>query len=83
MIGIGISYQMHGLVLVDKAGKVLRPSIIWCDSRAVQIGEKAFHGIGARPLPLAHAQLAGQLHRLEARMGEGERAGNLLQGPRR
>jgi len=43
---IGIAYQMHGLVLLDKAGKVLRPSIIWCDSRAVDIGEKAFHGIG-------------------------------------
>ncbi len=44
--GIGISYQMHGLVLLDDAGAVLRPSIIWCDSRAVQIGERAFHGIG-------------------------------------
>jgi xylulokinase len=44
--GIGISYQMHGLVLLDGAGKVLRPSIIWCDSRAVQTGEKAFRGIG-------------------------------------
>jgi xylulokinase len=45
---VGIAYQMHGLVLLDKAGKVLRPSIIWCDSRAVEIGEKAFHGIGER-----------------------------------
>jgi xylulokinase len=43
---IGISYQMHGLVLVDKNQKVLRPSIIWCDSRAVSIGEKAFREIG-------------------------------------
>lgn len=43
---IGISYQMHGLVCVDKAGKVLRDSIIWCDSRAVQIGNKAFDEIG-------------------------------------
>src|SRR5471030_3491806 len=40
---IGIAYQMHGLVLVDKNQKVLRNSIIWCDSRAVEIGEKAFH----------------------------------------
>ena len=40
--GIGISYQMHGLVLVDKNQEVLRPSIIWCDSRAVEIGNKAF-----------------------------------------
>lgn len=43
---IGISYQMHGLVLVDKYQKVLRPSIIWCDSRAVPYGEKAFKAIG-------------------------------------
>lgn len=44
--GIGISYQMHGLVLVDKEGNPLRKSIIWCDSRAVEIGNKAFHDIG-------------------------------------
>ena len=44
--GIGISYQMHGLVLVDKSGKLLRKSIIWCDSRAVDIGNNAFKEIG-------------------------------------
>jgi len=44
--GIGISYQMHGLVLVDKQGEALRKSIIWCDSRAVEIGHKAFEEIG-------------------------------------
>ncbi len=44
---VGVAYQMHGLVLVDKAQKPLRPSIIWCDGRAVQIGEKAFQKIGA------------------------------------
>jgi len=43
---IGISYQMHGLVAVDKNNKVLRPSIIWCDSRAVSFGEKAFSTLG-------------------------------------
>ncbi|MDR0680559.1 MAG: carbohydrate kinase [Dysgonamonadaceae bacterium] len=43
---IGISWQMHGLVLVDKNKKILRPSIIWCDSRAVPYGEKAFESIG-------------------------------------
>jgi xylulokinase len=43
---IGISYQMHGLVLLDKDGKVLRNSIIWCDSRAVPYGERAFKNIG-------------------------------------
>ena len=44
---IGISYQMHGLVCVDKDGKPLRPSIIWCDGRAVPYGNKAFETIGA------------------------------------
>jgi xylulokinase len=44
---IGISYQMHGLVVVDKDKQVLRPSIIWCDSRAVQIGQQAAEDIGA------------------------------------
>tara|TARA_R110002049_G_scaffold37208_1_gene117466 strand:- start:31694 stop:33178 length:1485 start_codon:yes stop_codon:yes gene_type:complete len=44
--GIGISYQMHGLVLVDKDGNPLRKSIIWCDSRAVEIGHKAFEELG-------------------------------------
>ncbi len=43
---IGISYQMHGLVLTDANRNVLRPAIIWCDSRAVEIGNEAFDGIG-------------------------------------
>ena len=43
---IGISYQMHGLVLIDGEDKVLRPAIIWCDSRAVETGERAFRKIG-------------------------------------
>lgn len=43
---IGISYQMHGLVCVDANKQVLRPSIIWCDSRAVPYGEKAFAELG-------------------------------------
>lgn len=44
---IGISYQMHGLVCVDKQLNVLRDSIIWCDSRAVAYGERAFQDLGA------------------------------------
>jgi Sugar (pentulose and hexulose) kinases len=44
---IGISYQMHGLVLVDKDFNAIRDSIIWCDSRAVPYGEKAFETIGS------------------------------------
>lgn len=43
---IGISWQMHGLVMIDKKRQLLRPSIIWCDSRAVPYGEKAFKAIG-------------------------------------
>ena len=43
---IGISYQMHGLVAVDKDHNVLRPAIIWCDSRAVEIGRQATQEIG-------------------------------------
>ncbi len=51
--GIGIAYQMHGLVLVDRNLEVLRPSIIWCDSRAVDIGEEAFMQLG-RDICLRH-----------------------------
>jgi xylulokinase len=43
---VGIAYQMHGLVLLDQNHKVLRPSIIWCDGRAVETGNKALEGIG-------------------------------------
>ena len=45
---IGISYQMHGLVIVDKKLQVLRPSLIWCDSRAVTYGDLAFKNIGEK-----------------------------------
>jgi xylulokinase len=43
---IGLSYQMHGLVVIDGAGHPLRPAIIWCDSRAVEIGNRAFKTLG-------------------------------------
>ncbi len=43
---IGIAYQMHGLVLVDKDQRLLRDSIIWCDSRAVELGNDAFEALG-------------------------------------
>lgn len=48
IVAIGISYQMHGLVCVDKNQKALRPSIIWCDSRAVEIGNEAFRKLGEK-----------------------------------
>lgn len=44
--GIGIAYQMHGLVAIDKNGDTVRPAIIWCDSRAVDIGDSAFAKMG-------------------------------------
>ena len=44
---IGISYQMHGLVAIDRDHNVLRDAIIWCDSRGVPYGEKAFKELGA------------------------------------
>lgn len=50
---IGISYQMHGLVCVDKNHNALRDSIIWCDSRAVPYGDKAFNDLGSEEC-LAH-----------------------------
>jgi xylulokinase len=48
VLAIGISYQMHGLVCVDVNQKALRPSIIWCDSRAVEIGNEAFKKLGEK-----------------------------------
>jgi xylulokinase len=53
IVAIGIAYQMHGLVLVDNEQHVLRNSIIWCDSRAVETGERAFEDIGKEKC-LAH-----------------------------
>ncbi|MCM1108440.1 MAG: FGGY family carbohydrate kinase [Clostridium sp.] len=47
LAAIGISYQMHGLVCVDREQRVLRPAIIWCDSRAVPYGKRAFETLGA------------------------------------
>lgn len=50
---IGIAYQMHGLVVVDRAGNAIRDAIIWCDSRAVDIGDQAFSALG-RAYTLEH-----------------------------
>ncbi len=43
---IGLSYQMHGLVAIDAQGEVIRPAIIWCDSRAAAIGQAAYQALG-------------------------------------
>ncbi len=53
VVSIGITYQMHGLTLLDRSGKPLRKAIIWCDSRAVGIGAEALEAIG-RDCCLAH-----------------------------
>ena len=50
IVGVGISYQMHGLVVVDKNGESLRNAIIWCDSRAIKIGDTAFDRIRSREM---------------------------------
>lgn len=49
---IGISYQMHGLVALDRAGEPVRPAIIWCDSRAVPYGAAAFNALGGAEVVL-------------------------------
>ena len=46
VLAVGIAYQMHGLVLVDAHHQPLRPAIIWCDSRAVEIGRQAWLALG-------------------------------------
>lgn len=56
---IGIAYQMHGLVIVDKQQSVLRDSIIWCDSRAVKIGEDAFEALGKEQTLTRHLNSPG------------------------
>ncbi len=56
---IGISYQMHGLVAVDQSQNVLRDAIIWCDSRAVSIGEQAFQDLGGTVFLESHLNAPG------------------------
>lgn len=48
--GIGISGQMHGLVMLDQDGKVLRRSIIWCDQRTGQECEEITRRVGKERL---------------------------------
>ncbi len=56
---IGLAYQMHGLVIVDQAGQVLRPSIIWCDSRAVGAGEEILEHLDADQFLRSHYNYPG------------------------
>ncbi len=48
--GLGISGQMHGLVMLDKTGKVIRPSIIWCDQRTEKECKQITEKVGAKRL---------------------------------
>jgi xylulokinase len=48
--GVGLTGQMHGMVLLDAAGEVLRPAIIWCDQRTEAQGRAITEKIGARRL---------------------------------
>ncbi len=67
---IGISYQMHGLVVVDKNQKVLRDSIIWCDSRAVEIGETAYNAIGSEKLLVLLIKFSWKFYGIKIRLGK-------------
>ncbi len=74
---IGIAYQMHGLVLVNKDQEVLRNSIIWCDSRAVAIGNKAFRDLGEKECLEHLLEFTREFYGLQAGLGKAERARNL------
>ena len=67
---IGISYQMHGLVLVDRKMQVLRPSVIWCDSRAVPYGDRAFKSIGGKAMPGTSFEFSRKLYGFQIGMGK-------------
>ena len=73
VVSVGITYQMHGLVCLDRQGRPLRPSIIWCDSpRRGDRGRSAGrHRTGV--LSRAHPQLTGQLHCVETGVGKAQR----------
>ncbi len=75
IIAIGISYQMHGLVCIDKNQEVLRPSIIWCDSRAAALGNKAFQDLGEVFLPVAFFKFSWKFYRFQIALGAGAGTG--------
>ena len=66
---IGLSYQMHGLILVDRNYQPLRPAIIWCDSRAVEIGQKAFFHVQCLVPTLKIGQTAARFSRAKHFLG--------------
>ena len=48
--GIGLSGQMHGLVMLNEANEVIRPAIIWCDQRTAAECEEITANVGAKRL---------------------------------
>lgn len=56
---IGIAYQMHGLVIVDQDQQPIRNAIIWCDSRAVAIGDEAISNLSATGFLGSHLNSPG------------------------
>ncbi len=50
IVGVGLSGQMHGLVMLDEDNKVIRPSIIWCDQRTAKECEEITEKVGAKRL---------------------------------
>jgi xylulokinase len=72
IISIGISYQMHGLVIIDKEGNSLRNSIIWCDSRAVDIGNTAFNDLGSKKCSENLLNSPGNFTASKLKMGNGK-----------
>ena len=69
---IGISYQMHGLVCLDKNNQPLRPAIIWCDSRAVAYGSEAFDQLGQDFCLRAFFKFPRKFHCFQIKMGKGK-----------
>src|SRR5699024_5870870 len=57
--GVGLTYQMHGLVLTDKNGNILRPSIIWCDSRAIATGKELEKKLNVNAFLSTHYNVPG------------------------
>ncbi len=79
--GIGLSGQMHGATLVDKTGNVLRPCILWNDTRS-SFAEAAKLDADPRYSGTSPQHRLPGLHRAEARLGEEQRAGDFAKSPR-
>jgi xylulokinase len=50
VFAVGLSGQMHGLVLLDGAGEVVRPALLWCDQRTEEECREITERVGAKRL---------------------------------